>query len=134
MEATLTRNKNKHKTRIDWDLNIYCPEQWYGGESSWDAELWNINARIYMPTDVIDTEYSLTLLPKEAQALGLVQWAQEDNPEADSLDGWLDRGLDGFISLAVFMEEYRSRCSDRVLDFLEQLPQYVEDVPARMRY
>ena len=134
MEATLTRNKNKGKTLIDWDLNVYCPEQWYGGDSTWDTELWNINARIYAPNDIIDTDYSITLLPKEARAIGLIEWAEADIPDVDSLDGWLDRGLDGFISLEVFLELYRSRLSDRVLEFLETLPRYVEDVPARMRY
>lgn len=135
MVATMVRNKNAGKTKIDWDLNIYSPEQWYGAESTWDAELWQINPRIYSPYDVIDTEYSLTLLPKEAEALGLVQWAKASNDAtADSMDDWLDRGLDGFISLDDFLRMYRALCSDRVLEFLETLPQYIEDVPARMRW
>ena len=52
----ISRNKNKGKTIIDWDLNIYCPEQWYGEESTWDADLWQINARIYNDGNSIDTE------------------------------------------------------------------------------
>jgi hypothetical protein len=133
---TLTRNKNKGKTRIDWDLNIYCPEQWYGEESTWDPELWNINARIYSQEfTVVDTDYTITLLPKEAKAIGLLQHGKASKKNTDQIfDDWLDAGLDGFIDLHGFNELYRSRCSDRVLEFLDGLPQYLEDVPSRMRY
>jgi len=137
METTLVRNKNKGKTIIDWDLNVYCPEQWYGGESFWDPDLWKINARIYSDGTAIDTDYLLTLLPKEADAIGLVDFAKK-TAESDVVglvhDDWLDGGLDGFIDLYSFNEMYRARLSDRVLEFLETLPQYIEDVPARMRY
>jgi len=133
----ISRNKNKGKTIIDWDLNVYCPEQWYGGESFWDPELWKINARIYSDGIAIDTEYTLTLLPKEAEAIGLVQFAQKTSA-SDVVglvhDDWLDGGLDGFIDLYHFNKMYRTRLSDRVLEFLDTLPQYIEDVPARMRY
>ena len=104
---TLTRNKNKGKTIIDWDLNVYSPEQWYGPEkgSYWDPDLWNINARIYSDGTAIDTEYTLTMLPKEAEAIGLVQFAKK-TAESDLVglvhDDWLDGGLDGFIDLYHF--------------------------------
>jgi len=135
------RNKNANKTKIDWDLNVYCPEQWYGEESYWDADLWKINARIYMEgpgRSPIDTDYTITLLEKEARALGLTVWADRVNMDEDvhgeSWDDWLDAGLDGFIDLYNFNLLYRNRCSDRVLEFLDQLPVYLEDVPARMTY
>lgn len=135
MEQTLVRNKNKDKTRIDWDLNIYCPEQWYGEESTWDPELWVINPRMYNHIMTVDTDYSLTLLPKEAKALGLLQHGKASQKRPDQIfDDWLDASLDGFIDLHGFNEMYRSKCSNRVLEFLDGLPQYVEDVPARMRY
>jgi hypothetical protein len=155
MEQTLLRNKNATKTPIDWDLNVYCPEQWYGGESTWDADLWKINARIYNESNSIDTDYTLTLLTKEAEQLGLWYFAKltqaTDSVEqwpylstlrhlgskldsAMSLDGWLDAGLDGFIDLHGFNELYKSRMSDRVLEFLDTLPRYIEDVPKRMMY
>jgi len=137
VDMMISRNKNKGKTIIDWDLNVYCPEQWYGGESFWDPELWKINARIYSDGIAIDTEYTLTLLPKEADAIGLVGFAKK-TAESDVVglvhDDWLDGGLDGFIDLYHFNEMYRTRLSDRVIEFLDTLPQYIEDVPARMRY
>jgi len=131
----ISRNKNKGKTIIDWDLNVYCPEQWYGGESYWDHDLWKINARIYRDEDIpLDTDYTITLLEKEAKAIGLVDWANSSLDSDDSLDGWLDAGLDGFIDLYHFNELYRSRCTDRVLEFLDTLPRYLEDVPDRMMW
>ena len=155
MEATLTRNKNKGKTIIDWDLNVYCPEQWYGGESTWDADLWQLNARIYNDSGAIDTDYTITLLTKEAEQLGLWYFAKltqatdsvkqwpylstlrhlgSELDSAMSLDGWLDGGLDGFIDLNSFLKLYKDKCSPRLLEWLETLPQYIEDVPGRMRY
>ena len=134
---TLTRNKNKGKTRIDWDLNIYSPEQWYGPDegSFWDPELWQINARMYNETACIDTNYLITLLPKEAEAIGLVQHAEASNADHNGiLDDWLDAGLDGFIDQHTFLKLYKDKLSPRLLEWLETLPQYIEDVPARMRY
>jgi len=134
---TLVRNKNKNKTKIDWDLNVWCPEQWYGDGSFHDKDLWKINARIY-GEDIIDTDYTITLLEKEARAIGLVEWAEyTDKPakgKATDLDGWLDAGLDGWIDLNTFMELYRDRLSERVLEFLETLPVYIEDLDPRMTY
>jgi hypothetical protein len=137
--GTIARNKNKGKTIIDWDLNVFSPEQWYGPEkgSYWDPELWMINARIYSDGIAIDTDYTLTLLPKEADAIGLVDFAKQ-SADSDVVglvhDDWLDGGLDGFIDLYHFNEMYRTRLSDRVIEFLDTLPRYIEDVPARMRY
>ena len=133
---TEVRNKNKYKTPIDWDLNVFCPEQWYGGESFWDHDLWKINARIYMEdhpeTNYIDTDYNITLLTKEAEAIGLKGFA-DDGVDQD-LDGWLDQSLDGFISLEYFKSIYWDLCSDRVKEYLDDLPRYLEDVPERMMY
>ena len=135
----ISRNKNKGKTVIDWDLNIYCPEQWYGEESLWDPDLWKINARIYNDSAVIDTDYTITLLTKEAEQIGLVQWGNTSltdlvDLDQDSLDGWLDAGLDGMIDLYHFNQLYRDKCSNRILEFLDTLPRYLEDVPERMKY
>ena len=133
---TMPRNKNKHKIKIDWDLNVFCPEQWYGADTTWDHDLWKINARIYNENEngqiyITDTDYTITLLEKEAKALGLVDFA---NKEEGVLDGWLDQGLDGMIDLYHFNKLYRDKCSDRLLEFLDTLPQYMEDVPERMIY
>ena len=133
---TELRNKNKHKTPIDWDLNVFCPEQWYGGESSWDHDLWKINARIYMEDNpnatYIDTDYTITLLTKEAFAIGLKKFA--DWGLDTDLDGWLDQSLDGMISVEYFKQLYWDKCSERVQEYLETLPRYLEDVPERMIY
>ena len=136
LASTERRNKNAHKTPIDWDLNVFCPEQWYGGESYWDSDLWKINARIYMEdnpeVNYIDTDYDITLLPKEAEAIGLKGFA--DQEEAPIFDDWLDQSLDGFISLGYFKNMYWDKCSDRIKEYLDSLPLYLEDVPSRMRY
>lgn len=141
MKATMTRNKNKGKTKIDWDLNIFCPEQWYGQGTFWDPDLWKINARIYNDGYIVDTDYTITLLEKEAKALGLVDWAKESTLTGGSnsleyavFDEWLDAGLDCWLDLYHFNKMYRDRCSDRLLEFLDTLPQYLEDVPKRMTY
>jgi len=133
MEQAMIRNKNKHKTKIDWDLNVFCPEQWYGLDKGtfWDHEHWLINARIYDEGNVRDTRYTITLLEKEARALGLVDFA---NKAEGVLNYWLDQGLDGFISLYHFNRLYRDKCSDRLLEFLDTLPQYMEDIPEHMVY
>ena len=135
--TTLVRNKNKNKTKIDWDLNVWCPEQWYGDESFHDKDLWKINARIY-GEDIIDTDYTITLLEKEAKAIGLVEWAEfaqsPSRNKVNALDDWLDWGLDGWIDLNTFMDLYRDRLSERVLEFLERLPMYIEDLDQRKLY
>ena len=136
LTSTERRNKNAHKTPIDWDLNVFCPEQWYGGDAFWDHDLWRINARIYMEdnpnTNYIDTDYDITLLPKEAEAIGLKPFA--DQEEEPIFDDWLDQSLDGFISLEYFKKLYWDNCSDRVKEYLDSLPLYLEDVPPRMMY
>ena len=136
LTSTERRNKNKYKTPIDWDLNVYCPEQWYGGESFWDHDLWKINARIYMEdnpnTNYIDTDYNITLLTKEADAIGLKRFA--DDGTSEDLDGWLDQSLDGMISVEYFKSIYWDLCSLRLQEYLETLPRYLEDVPERMMY
>ena len=136
LTSTERRNKNKYKTPIDWDLNVYCPEQWYGGESFWDHDLWKINARIYMEdnpnTNYIDTDYNITLLTKEADAIGLKRFA--DDGTSEDLDGWLDQSLDGMISVEYFKSIYWDLCSLRLQEYLETLPRYLEDVPERLMY
>ena len=135
LTSTERRNKNASKTPIDWDLNVFCPEQWYGEETTWDTDLWKINARIYTIGDeekLIDTSYDITLLPKEAYAIGLKRFA--DWGIDPDLDGWLDQSLDGFISLGYFKQLYWDKCSDRVKEYLDSLPLYIEDVPERMMY
>jgi len=143
MTATMIRNKNKTKTKIDWDLNVWCPEQWYGEDTFWDQDLWMINARVWQqsPLPIMDTDYTITLLTKEAEAIGLVDWAKKTQDpknhsmlEQISMDGWLDFGLDGFIDLDTFMANYKDRLSLRILEFLETLPKYIEDLDPRMVY
>jgi len=130
---TLVRNKNKNKTKIDWDLNVWCPEQWYGADSFQDEELWMINARIYGDS-IIDTDYTITLLPKEAEAIGLINWQGFIRKHRGTENDWIDESLDGMISMKLFMKLYRKRLSNRVLEFLETLPVYMEDLDPRKVY
>lgn len=123
-------------SKIEWDLNVYCPEQWYGQDSFWDTDLWKINARVYSVGGAEanrDTEYTITLLEKEARAIGLVPFGEKAKLDHDYiLDDWLDAGLDGTIDLNSFRQLYWEDCSDRIKEFLDELPVYLQDVPDRM--
>ena len=83
-------------------------------------------------TNYIDTDYTITLLTKEAEAIGLKRFA--DDGTSTDLDGWLDQSLDGMISVEYFKSIYWDLCSLRLQEFLDTLPRYLEDVPERMMY
>lgn len=118
LQSTLAkRNKNAHKTPIDWDLNIYMPEELdAGGNSYWDPASWKIH--VYKCYDGGSDEWGIPieLTAEEIRGLGLNQ----DSYFRDEVDTWY--GLDGF------RVEYWDRMSDRLKLHFETLPRYLEDL------
>lgn len=70
------RNKNRGKTLIDWDLNIYMPEELdEGGQSYWDPvslRVRNLSQTIISPNLYIVNSENLKYIPKP-HFLGFLQ-------------------------------------------------------------
>lgn len=118
MSQTMYRNKNRDKHLIDWDLNIYMPEEYdeYSHEYYHDATNWRIH--VYIVNDYGHEEWDepLELTAEEIRALGL----NRDSYFKDEVDVWY--GLEGFRF------DYWDKMSDRLKMYFDQLPKYVEDV------
>jgi len=118
MLQSMYRNKNRDKTLIDYDLNIYMPEELdAGGESYWDPASWCIH--VYTYNEGNSQEYSndpIRLTGEEIVALGLNQ----DEYFRTEVDTWY--GLHGFKL------EYWDKMSDRLKQYFDELPKYWEDV------
>lgn len=121
MDTLTRRNKNADKTLIDWDLNIYMPEELdEGGESYWDPASWRI--QVYIATDPRhgyghdEWDDPIVLTAEEIQSIGF----NRDSYFRDEVDVWY--GLDGF------RWEYWSKMSDRLKLYFDGLPKYYEDI------
>ena len=113
----LVRNKNANKTLIDWDLNIFIPEELNEeGESYWDPASWMIH--VYSVTDHGHMEWdtAMYLTSEEIRSLGLNQ----DSYFKDEVDVW--------YGLAGFKLEYWDKMSDRLKKYFDMLPKYYEDL------
>lgn len=112
------RNKNHWKTKIDYDLNIFIPEELdAGGESYWDPAGWMIHVYQYSNTGGhAEWDDPISLTAEEIRSLGLNQ----DPYFKDDVDSWY--GLDGFRL------EYWHKMSDRLKQYFDSLPKYVEDI------
>ena len=111
------RNKNAGKAIIDWDLNIFIPEELDdGGESYWDPADWRIH--VYHVTERGHAEWDMPwrLTAEEIVDLGLNQ----DPYFKDEVDVW--------YGLAGFKLNYWSKMSDRLKKYFDQLPKYYEDI------
>ena len=119
------RNKNAHKTPIEYDVNVYVLEEYSQdtGESYWNTDQWYLHVYNYddgrNPFEV-GTPFLLT--KEEAFAMNFGGTGDID----DSLDGWMDMGY--------MMQEYRHLMSDRILQYLESFPKYKEDVRPKTIY
>jgi len=118
-QDTLTkRNKNAGKELIDWDLNIFMPEQWdeEADDSFYDPASWKIH--VYAHKDGAQDEWDdpIELTAEEIVSLGL----NRDSYFRDEVDVWY--GLDGFRT------EYWSKMSDRLKEYFDRLPKYWEDL------
>ncbi len=111
------RNKNADKRPIDYDLNIFIPEQLdEGGDSVYDPANWHIH--VYVHADGAQDEWDdpIQLTAEEIRALGL----NKDPYFRDEVDTWY--GLEGF------RYEYWDKMSDRLKMYFDRLPKYYEDL------
>ncbi len=111
------RNKNAGKTLIDYDLNIYMPEELdEAGESYWDPASWRIHVFIHKDGSQHEWDDPIALTAEEIQSLGL----NRDSYFRNEVDTWY--GLDGFRF------DYWSKMSDRLKMYFDSLPKYYEDI------
>ena len=111
------RNKNAHKHLIDWDLNIYMPEQLdAGGQSYWDPASWRIQVYIFNHYGHEEWDEPIQLTAEEIISLGL----NHDPYFKDEVDTWY--GLHGFKL------DYWDKMSDRLKMYFDALPKYYQDI------
>lgn len=109
------RNKNAGKQLIDYDLNIYMPEEldqsgtYYHDPANWWIHVYVVDFHSH---EEWDEPFRLTA--EEIVSLGL---NQEGAFDADS---WY--GLDGFRM------DYWDKMSDRLKKYFDELPKYYEDM------
>lgn len=118
MSQTMYRNKNRNKTRIDWDLNIYMPEEYDESADEYyhDPTSWRIHVYICNKHGQEEWDEPFQLTCEEIRALGL----NRDEYFSNEVDVWY--GLDGFKL------DYWDKMSDRLKMYFEALPIYVEDI------
>lgn len=117
MDTMERRNKNAHKHLIDYDLNIYMPEELdEGGESYWDPASWRIHVYVANRYGHEEFDEPIRLTADEIVSLGF----NRDEYFINEVDVWY--GLDGF------RYEYWSKMSDRLKKYFDELPKYAEDV------
>ena len=115
MNQVIRRNKNAGKSLIDYDLNIYMPEELsQNGESWYDPANWRIHVYVHRNGYQNEWDDPIQLTAEEIVNLGL---NQDNNFDADS---WY--GLDGFRL------DYWHKLSDRLKMYFDQLPKYYEDI------
>ena len=118
---TMTRNQNKDKTKIDYDLNVFqqefLSEDADTGEMEYDyAGPWYIHVYKYQAHGGhVEVSEPFALTDSEAGALCLGQ----EGTYFDYPDSWY--GMDGFL------KDYWDCLSDRVRQYLESFPKYEED-------
>jgi hypothetical protein len=112
------RNKNANKELIDYDLNIFMPEQWdeEKDDSYYDPASWKIHVYIYKDGDQNEWDDPIALTAEEIQDLGL----NRDKYFKKQTDVWY--GLDGF------RRKYWDKFSDRLKEYFDKLPKYWEDM------
>lgn len=102
------------KTKIDYDLNIYIPEEYdeVMGDSSWDPANWHIHVYDAGGNSHKEVDVPRKLTQEEIISLGL----NKDPYFKDSTDTWY--GYQGF------MFDYWSKMPDSLKQYLEALPKY----------
>ena len=115
---TVLRNKNAGKTLIDWDLNIFMPEEYDADKDDYffDPACWKIHVYAYKDGSHDEWDEPIDLTAEEIKSLGL----NRDSYFKDEVDVWY--GLDGFRT------EYWSKFSDRLKEYFDKLPKYWEDL------
>jgi hypothetical protein len=111
------RNKNAGKTLIDYDLNIFIPEELdEDQESFYDPTNWKIHVYVYRNGGHQEFASPIDLNVHEIRSLGL----NKDHYFKDEVDTWY--GLDGF------RKDYWNKMSDRLKMYFDSLPKYEEDL------
>jgi len=111
------RNKNAGKELIDWDLNIFMPEEWdeEKDDSYYDPANWKIHVYAYRDGDQNEWDDPINLTAEEIQSIGFNRDEYFSDP-----DSWY--GLDEF------KKDYWSKLSDRLKEYFDKLPKYWEDL------
>ena len=114
----ISRNKNKHKTIIDYDVNVYVLEEYNHDtrESYWDPTKWYLHVYDYNDGQQEEVSRPYLLTKEEAFAMNFL--------EHDDIDD----GMDGWMSMDHLMTEYKDVMSDRIREYLEGFPKYKEDI------
>jgi len=112
------RNKNAGKELIEWDLNIFMPEEYDAekDDSYFDPASWKIHVYAYRDGDHNEWDDPIDLTAEEIQSIGF----NRDDYFRDEVDLWY--GLDGF------KKDYWSKLSDRLKEYFDKLPKYWEDL------
>lgn len=112
-----TRNKNKDKTKIDYDVNVFVREEYNPDtmESYWNEDQWYLHVYNYNNGDHVEVSTPFLLTKEESFAMNFME------------TGDIDEGLDGWMSMRYLMEHYREQMSDRILEYLEGFPKYAQD-------
>jgi hypothetical protein len=115
---TMIRNKNAGKTLIDWDLNIFMPEEYDAEKDDYyfDPANWKIHVYAYRDRDQNEWDDPIDLTAEEIQSIGF----NRDEYFKDEVDLWY--GLEGF------RKDYWSKLSDRLKEYFDKLPKYWEDM------
>jgi hypothetical protein len=114
---TIVRNKNANKTKIDWDLNIFMPEELDSiGNSYWDPASWKIHVYAYHDKTKDEWDEPIDLTAEEIVSLGF------------NRDEYFRGQTDTWYVLEQFRLEYWDKMSDRLKMYFEKLPRYWEDL------
>jgi hypothetical protein len=118
MSLTTYRNKNHGKELIDWDLNIFIPEQYdaEADDSYYDPASWKIHVYAYKSGSHDEWDEPIDLTAEEIISLGL----NRDSYFFNEVDVWY--GLEGFRL------DYWDKMSDRLKEYFDKLPKYWEDL------
>jgi hypothetical protein len=117
MSQTTYRNKNKDKRPIDYDLNIFIPEQLdEGGDSVYDPASWCIHVYVYGDNGHDEWSEPIRLTAEEIVDLGL------------NRDAYFFNEVDTWYGLAGFKLDYWDKMSDRLKNYFDTLPKYYEDI------
>jgi len=112
------RNKNAGKEHIDWDLNIFMPEEYDEdkGDSYFDPANWKIHVYAYRDGNQDEWDDPIDLTAEEIQSIGF----NRDDYFKDEADLW--------YGLEEFRKNYWSKLSDRLKEYFDRLPKYWEDL------
>jgi hypothetical protein len=112
------RNKNADKRLIDWDLNIFMPEEYDEAKDDYyyDPACWRIHVYAHRDGDYNEWDDPVILTAEEIQSIGF----NRDEYFRNEVDVWY--GLEGF------RKEYWDKMADRLKEYFDRLPKYWEDL------